>query len=223
MVLVRDIETVEREKGVASTVKVDDFKVQYAEGVEKFIRDNSSLGDAWQRDVARRLYNFQGRDQEGNVLGSSSEMSTAVSMFCPEIQPIKGKQFLNLYKKMGNKNPFGNVYVEFGVALTPEQGSYNINRVQAKALSDQFKLHGIPLEQGLVPDFCQLVLSPDMDSGLVFKLAGDVKKGEVPSIGDYPFGNYIGKNGLFGACVDRSDWNANNENLANSNDNGLMA
>jgi len=38
------MEKVERKKGIASTVKADEFIPQYSEGVEKFLRDNQSMG-----------------------------------------------------------------------------------------------------------------------------------------------------------------------------------
>lgn len=220
MAAIKNIETVPRTKGIASTVKVNDFIPQYTEAVARFLKDNASLGEDWQKNVASKLYNFQGKNDEGDVLGSSTYMGVALATFMPEIPLIGGKQLLELYQQAGDKNPFGGVYIDFGVQLN---GNPQTNKAQAKALLDSFKKYGIKTDNGRVPDFAQLRLVADKDSGLVFTLAEDAQDDKVANVSDLPFGSYVGKNGLFRAYLGwDGHWYAGDGNLADSNGNGRV-
>ena len=213
-------EPVPKVKGTASTFKAADFIPAYTEAVEKFLRDNASLGENWQRDVAKKLYNFQGKNKEGDVLGSSPYMGVAIATFLSEISLIGGKQLLELYEQAGKKNPFGSVYIDFGVNLN---GGTEINKNQAEALLDSFIKYGINMNEGRVPDFAQLRLVADQKSGLVFKLAEGVQDKDVANVSDYPFGSYVGKHGLFSACLDRSGrWYAYGDVLVGSDGDGRV-
>jgi len=211
------MEKVERKKGIASTVKADEFIPQYSEGVEKFLRDNQSMGDGWVQSAGSKLYIFSGKNIEGEVLGSSIDTGVAIATFT-NIPLITGQQLLELYNQEGKKNPFGNVYIDFGVQVN---GSPQINSIQAKLLMDEFNKRGVNIGEGIVPNFTQLRLVADQEVGLAYKLADDVK--EVAPVSAYPFYD-AGRSGLFRAYLNRNgNWNANDDNLANSNDNGRMA
>jgi hypothetical protein len=138
----------------------------------------------------------------------------------PEIPLIGGKQLSELYHQAGDKNPFGRVYIDFGVQLN---GNPETNKTQAKTLLDSFKKYGIKTDNGRVPDFAQLRLVADKDSGLIFTLADGVQDDKVANVSDLPFGSYVGKNGLFGACLNGyGDWFANDDDLAGSNVSGRV-
>jgi len=176
---VKDIEKIEKQRGIASTIKSKDLIPAYAEGVERFSGNN-------QRDV----------------FGSSTDMGVALATFCPEVPLITGQQLLELYSQAGNKNPFGSVYIDFGVQIN---GEPNINSSQAKILLRDFKDKKIKFEQGRVPDFNQLRLVADKDDkevGLAYKLANDISSDDIAHVSAYPFKGGAGKNGLFGACLD---------------------
>jgi len=206
--------------GIVSTVKVDDFILQYNEGVQKFLRDNHlAMGDAWVESVGEKLYNFQGKNDEGDLLGSSTDMGVAIATFCPEIPLIRGKQLLEVYRQAGNRNPFGNVYVDFGVAVI---GSPKTNSVQAQIILDGLKSRGIEVKEGRVLDFAQLRLVANKDYGLAYKIADDVSSDNVSLVSTYPFA-YIGKNGLFRAYLYRNcHWNADFVGFAGSSDDGRV-
>jgi hypothetical protein len=214
-----DMEKVERKLGVASTVKAEDFAQQYSEGVERFLRDNqSAMGDKWVRKVGEKLYNLQGKNKEGDVLGSSTDIGVAIATFT-DIPLITGQQLLGLYKQAGNKNPFGSVYIDFGVHVN---GTPRVNPIQAKLLLADFANRGIKIENGRVPDLAQLRLIADQEAGLDYKLADNVK--DVASISAYPFREgYVGKDGLFRAYLDRDGyWFAFDVDLAYSSDYGRV-
>ena len=212
---IANIEKVERTNGVASTVKADDFIQQYSEGVERFLRDNQSIGDEWVQIAGSKLYNFQGKSKEGDVLGSSIDMGVAIATFT-DIPLITGQQLLKLYNQAGKKNPFGAVYIDFGVQV---EGAPKVNSVQAKILMDDFNRRKIKIENGIVPNFSQLRLIADKDAGLAYKLAEDVT--EVAPVSAYPFYN-VEKNGLFGAYLGRFGWLAYGDYLAFSYDYGRV-
>ena len=213
---IANIEKVERTNGVASTVKADDFIQQYSEGVERFLRDNQSIGDEWVQIAGSKLYNFQGKSKEGDVLGSSIDMGVAIATFT-DIPLITGQQLLKLYNQAGKKNPFGAVYIDFGVQV---EGAPKVNSVQAKILMDDFNRRKIKIENGIVPNFSQLRLIADKDAGLAYKLAEDVT--EVAPVSAYPFYN-VEKNGLFRACLGRNGfWVADVGILAYSSDCGRV-
>lgn len=217
---VKDIEKVERQKGVASTVKADDVVPVYADRVERFLRDNQTMGDEWVEMAAGKLYNFSGKNKEGDLVGSSTDMGVALATFLPEIPLITGQHLLDLYSQAQNKNPFGEVYVDFGVQIN---GSPDVNSLQAKIILDDLKKRGISLENGRVLDFNQLRLIADKDAGLAYKLADDVSSDDTALVSAYPFGNYIGKNGLFRASLYRDgNWYAVVDYLANFVDDGRV-
>lgn len=217
---IKDIEKVERQRGIASTVKVEDFIPGYTESVKKFLRDNqSAMGDNWVKMAGSRLYNLQGKNKEGDVLGSSTDIGVAIATFCPEIPLITGQQLLGMYIQAGNKNPFGNIYIEFGVQAN---GTPKINPVQAKVLLDEFKARGIKVREGRVPDFVQLRLQADKDAGLVYRLVENVSADNVAVVSAYPFQDRIGKDGLFRAYLNRRDWCAGDDALQGSSDNGRV-
>ena len=88
---IKDIEKVERQRGIASTVKAEDFDPRYTEAVRKFLSDNqSTMGNDWVKMAGSRLYNFQGKNKQGDVLGSSTDTGVAIATLCPEIPPITG-------------------------------------------------------------------------------------------------------------------------------------
>ena len=207
-------EKAERTKGIASTVKADDFIQQYSEGVERFLRDNQSIGDKWVQMAGSRLYNFSGKSKDEDILGSSTDMGVAIATL-NDVPLITGQQLLELYNQAGKKNPFGNVYIDFGVQVN---GIPNVNSVQAKRLIDEFKTRGIGVGEGLVPNFAQLRLVADKDAGLAYNLADDVK--EIAPVSAYPFSN-VGKNGLFRACLyGYCYWGAVDDLLAASDGDG---
>ncbi len=211
---VKHIQRVEKQLGTARTVKVDEVIPQYREGVAKFLRDHQSLGDSWIEQTAKLLYHFQGRNAEGDLLGSSLYMLTAMSQFCPEVNLINGKQLLDLYKLKENKNPFGKVYIDFGVQVN---GKPDTNPTQARFLLNNYKQNGIDNKGIVVPHFSQLELVADNKSGLLFKLRNGAKQDDLVLASDFPFGNYVGKNGLFRAVLDGDgDWFAGGDGLAGS-------
>ncbi|MBU0959527.1 MAG: hypothetical protein KKB31_06280 [Nanoarchaeota archaeon] len=214
---IKDVERTERVRGEASFV-TGEFALVYAEKVEKFISDHKkTMGDKWVKSAGSRLYNFQGRSGEGYILGSSTDMGVALATFCPEIPLITGEQLLNLYKQAGNKNPFGIVYIDFGIQIN---GQPNTNREQARILLDDFKKRGIKIGEGRVPNFNQLRLQADKGAGLVYRLADDVK--ETVSVSDYPFRS-VGKNGLFGAYLGTLGiWDAYSNYLDDSDEDGRV-
>ena len=214
---IKDIEKIERQRGIASTVKADDLIPVYAERVEKFLRDNqSSMGDKWVKMAADHLYNFFEKNGEGDVLGSSTDMDVAIATFCPEIPLITGQQLLGLYMQAGNKNPFGNVYIDFGVQVN---GAPEINSAQAKIILNDFKKRGIDVGEGIVPNFNQLKLVAHNDAGLAYRLGENVSKDNFAFVSVYPFGTRIGKDGLFGASLGRvGDWFADVDYLSFSVD-----
>lgn len=215
---IKDVEKIDRIKGTASTVKADDLIPQYTEGVERFLRDNSSLGDEWVKTAGERLYNFQVKNKEGDVIGSSTDMGVAIATFT-DIPLITGQQLLRLYSDEGNKNPFENVYIDFGAQIN---GKPNVNSNQAKILLTDFEKRKISLENGRVPNFSQLKLVADKDAGLAYKLSDDVTSDNVALVSEYPFVN-VGKNGLFGACLNWCGyWGAGVDFLANSYDIGRV-
>jgi len=213
---IADIEKVERKKGIASTVKADDFIGQYSEGVARFLIDNKSMGDGWVQNVGSQLYNFSGKNKEGEVLGSSTDMCVAIATFT-DIPLITGQQLLELYNQARKKNLFGNVYIDFGVQVN---GFPKVNSIQAKLLIDEFKKRRIEVGEGVFPNFEQLRLIADKDAGLAYKLTHDVK--ELAPVSSYPFYN-IGKNGLFRAYFDgNGTWHTSGVTLANSYDCGRL-
>jgi hypothetical protein len=195
---IRDIEKIERVKGVASVVKSDDLIPFYTERVEKFLTDNrSAYGDNWVKGSANNLYCFYGKNSEGDLLGSSTNMGVAIATFCPEIPLITGQQLLGLYIQAGNKNPFGNVYVDFGVQIN---GSPNVNSAKAKILLEDFKKRGIEVKEGRVLNFNQLRLIADSNAGLAYMLTEDVSKDNLALVSEYPFRD-VGVNGLYGVYL----------------------
>lgn len=195
---VQDIEQIKRQRGITSSVKADDLIPSYSEGVERFLRDNQAMGDKWVKTAGERLYRFSGKNEDGDILGSSTDMGVAIATFCPEIPLITGKQILNLYSQAGDKNPFGPVYIDFGVQIN---GKPKVNPTQAKILLDDLKSKEIKLEQGRVLNFNQLRLIADKDAGLAYRLADNVCSDDIALVSAYPFESRVGKNGLFRAYL----------------------
>lgn len=213
---VTNTEKIKRAKGIASTVKADDFIQQYIGEVERFLRDNQSIGDKWVQMAGSKLYNFQGKNKEGDVLGSSTDIGVAIATFT-DVPLITGQQLLELYNQAGEKNPFGNVYIDFGAQVNRAQ---KVNSVQAGILMNEFKIRGINIGEGIVPNFAQLRLVADKDAGLAYKLAEDVK--EVAPVSMYPFYR-VGKDGLFRASLyGYSSWDADGDSLADSYGDGRV-
>jgi len=214
----KKVET-EQQVGVASIVNAQDFIQQYTQGIERFLRDNeTTMGGDWVKNTGKKLYGgFKGVNEEGDLLGSSTDIGVATATFCPNFPQITGQQLLDLYHSAGKKNPFGSVYIDFGVYVN---GTPKINHVQAQALLEDFSKRNINLKDRRVPDFVQLRLVANQESGLAYKLADGVE--DVSSISTYPFIN-IGKNGLFRAYLDRNgDWDADVGDLPDSNGNGRV-
>jgi len=208
-----DIKQVEKVIGVASTVRMEDLVTSYAEGVKRFLRDGEiKFGDGWVRGSASKLYGFN-RNEEGDVIGSSTYMGVAVATFCPEIPLITGRQLKGLYENGGNKNPFGDVFINFGVKI---HGRPEKNTPQAKSLLGEFDKRGIKVGKGRVLDFNQLRLDVNEGGDLVYRLSDDVLENNVANISNYPFIlAFTSKNGLFGACLrDNNRWSADTGNLS---------
>ena len=214
---VKDVEKVEKEKGIASTLKASDFYPEYPGRVARFLRDNQSeMGDEWVKDTARKLYKFT-KDEEDNLLGSSTYMGVAIATLLPQIPLITGQQLLKLYEQNGNKNPFGDVYINFGVNIT---GQPNVNKLQAETLLKDLSARGISTGEGRVINFSQLFLQPHKDAGLVYRLAEDVQNGDISHTSEYPF-TYKGENGLFRAYLNwYGNWYADGDGLGVSDDDG---
>ena len=213
---IKETEKVETIKRIASTVKADDLILGYAEGVQKFLRDNQlAMGDDWVKMAASRLYHFSGKNEQGDILGSSTDMGVAIATFCPKIPLITGQQLLGLYAQAGNKNPFGEVYIDFGAQIN---GLPKENPAQAKILLDDFSNRNIKIEGGRVPNLSQLRLIADQKAGLAYKLREDVSSSNIAVVSALPFCR-TGKNGLFGAYIDwDGGWYALGGGLANSGD-----
>ncbi|MFA5020371.1 MAG: hypothetical protein WC533_04730 [Candidatus Pacearchaeota archaeon] len=194
-----EIQDIKTRVGVASTVRANDLIPVYVEGVKRFLRDNLSMGEEWVKTARGRLYNFSGKSGEGDILGSSADMGVAIATFFPEFPLITGQQLLRLYLKIGNKNPSGHVYIDFGVQIN---GKPRFNQIQAEILLKDFKSRGIDVGEGRVPDFNQLRLVADENCGLAYRLAEDVIAENIVAVSAYPFGTRVGKDGLFGAYLD---------------------
>jgi len=217
---VKDIVKTEINRGTASTVKVEDFVPYYIEGVKKFLRDNQSvMGDEWVKMAGSRLYSFQGKNEDGDILGSSTDVGVAIATFCPEIPLITGQQLLELYKQAGDKNPFGAVYIDFGVVV---EGDPRVNPIQSKSLLNDFRAREIELGAGRVPNFAQLRLIADSEAGLSYKSAEGVSTDNVAVVPAYPFQGRVGKNGLFGAYLSWHGWCGYYVDLPNSSDAGQV-
>jgi hypothetical protein len=211
---IANIEKIERVKGTAYTLKADlHFLNQYCTGVEKFLRDNqSSLGDNWVREAGEKLYSaFKGKNKEGDLLGSSTNTGVAIATFT-DIPLITGQQMFNLYNQAGDRNPFEDVYIDLGIQIN---GNPVVNPVQAKILLDELKRRGVDAKEGRVLDFRQLKLIAHPNAGLAYELAENI--GGVMPVSAYPFGNFVGKHGLFRACLGRlGGWLAGSDDLADS-------
>jgi len=218
---IEDIEKFERKLGKASTIKADDIIPTYVDRVGKFLKDNQgTMGDAWVEDSARKLYIFK-KNSGGDVIQSNIYTGVALATFLPEVPLITGQQLLSLYKQAGNKNPFGDVYIDFGIQIN---GKPEINSGQARILSKDFKSRDIKIEDRKVPNFNQLKLIADKDTGLAYRLTEDASKENIAEVFEYPISNdYIGKNGLFRAYLNRgSDWYADGGGLSFSYDYGRV-
>jgi hypothetical protein len=217
---VKDIVRVEKQRGIASTVKSNDLILAYTGGVERFLRDNQSMGDDWVKLAGERLYRFSGKNTKGDVLGSSTDMGVALATFCPEIPLITGQQLSELYSQAENSNPFGPVYIDFGVQIN---GEPKINPTQAKILSRDFEDRKIKIGEGRVPNFNQLRLVANKDVGVAYKLAGNACSDNIALVSAYPFETRVGKNGLFRAYLDSyGSWCADDDCLPGSADLGRV-
>ncbi len=218
---IKDIIKVEQQRGTASTVKADDLIPAYTEGVQRFLRDNqSAMGDKWVKLAGERLYRFSGKNNQGDVLGSSTDMGVAIATFCPEIPLITGQKLLELYSRAENQNPFGQVYIDFGVQIN---GEPKTNSAQAEILLKDLRDRNIQLEQGRVPNFNQLRLVADKNTGLAYRLADNAHSNNIALVSTYPFKGRVGKNGLFSAYLDRlGDWFADADYLPDSYDYGRV-
>jgi hypothetical protein len=162
---------------------------------------------------------FQERIGGGDITGSSTDMGVAIATFCPKIPLITGQQLLGLYTQAENKNPIGDVYIDFGVQIN---GKPKVNPRQAKILLDDFSQRSIKIEHGRVPNFSQLRLMADQEAALAYKLAEDVSSDNIALDSAFPFYS-IGENGLFSAyLVTSGNWYANDDYLAYSYDNGRV-
>ena len=216
---IEHIEKVERKLGTASTVKADDIIPIYIERIGKFLRDNQGeMGDPWVEDSARKLYIFK-KNSGGDVIQSNIYTGVALATFLPEVPLITGQQLLSLYKQAGNKNPFGDVYIDFGIQIN---GKPETNPVQMKAILDELSSRGIKEKEGII-NFSKLRLKTH-ELGLKYVLSEDFNVEDVEPVSTYPFNkNYIGKNGLFRAYLNwGSDWLARDDDLSDSNGGGRV-
>jgi len=210
MTAVKDVERVERTRGIASTVQSKEIIPIYSEAVQRFLRDNEDLGENWQKMATGYLFDcFKGTDKEGNLVGSNSYAGVAMATLAA-IPLIRGKQLLRMWENAGKGNPFGSVYIDFGVQAN---GKPEANSAQAKILLESLEKYD--LKESVIPDFCQLRLVPDQNAGLVFKIADNVNPNELTPVSAYPFETRVGKDGLFRAYL-VSGWFAVGGNLAAS-------
>lgn len=217
MVKVEDIERTVRSRGIASTLQAAEVVPVYSEAVQRFLRDNKSLGENWQEQVASYLFDgFKGVDDEVNLVGSNSYSCVAMTSLAG-IPLITGKQLLGMWESAGRKNPFGNRYIDFGIQAN---GELKTNSVQAGVLLKGLKNYN--LKEEVLPDFCQLNLFPDQNSGLVFRIADDVEAKDLTPVSAYLFEGRVGKNGLFRAYLYSDLWYAIDDNLASSNVGGRV-
>lgn len=217
-----DQEKIEKKYGTASTILADEFIPPYVEKVEKFLRDNeSSMGDKWVKEIGRILYSFQGKDEEGNLMGSSTTMNVAIATFLPEVPLITGKQLLGIYKRNDSKNPFKR-YIDFGIQI---HGDPKVNSSQTKILLEDLKKANIDVsKEAKFFDFNQLRLITDKNCGLAYKLSEEVTSENVTNFFEFPFKeSLVGKNGLFGCYLDGySVLVAGNSGLFDSDDRGRV-
>ena len=217
---IEDIEKFERKLGTASTVKADDIIPIYIERIGKFLRDNQGeMGDPWVENTAEKLYIFERSEKDGDLVRSNIDAGIALATFLPEFPLIAGQQLLSLYKQAGNKNPFGDVYIDFGIQIN---GKPETNPVQMKAILDELSSRGIKEKEGII-NFSKLRLKTH-ELGLKYVLSEDFNVEDVEPVSIYPFNkNYIGKNGLFRACLyGGSDWDAYDDGLSDSDDVGRV-
>jgi len=207
-------------EGAASTLDAIDFIPQYTEAVSKFLRDHqSSMGNEWVKQTAGKLYKLT-KNNEGTVLGSSSDIGAFIATYT-KIPLITGQQLLSFYEQGENKNPFGNVYIDFGVQIN---GLPKVNKYQAETLLKDLSDREIEIGEGRVPNFSQLRLIADKesDSGLAYRLADNVENSEdVSQTSAYPF-LFVGKDGLFRAYLCRDAWDACVDILSYFSDDGRV-
>jgi hypothetical protein len=214
---IKDVEKIERTLGIASTVQAKDIVPVYSEAVQRFLKDNERLGEDWQRQAAGYLLDcFKGTDNEGNIKGSNIYAGVAIATLT-DIPLIRGRELLRMWETAGRINPFGSVYVDFGVQAN---GMPKVSSAQASVLLQSLKKYN--LKEDVVPDFCQLRLVPDQNSGLVFKIADNVEPSELAPVSQYPFEGRVGRDGLFRACLSSTYWFANGDCLGVSIDDGRV-
>ena len=211
--------------GTAYTYSAESLQA-YAEQVEKFIRDApESLrhNRRWLDTVVTNLTKF-GKNKAGKITGGSPLMNAFFSQRVLKSLPqgrnlITGEQLFRLYKQEDNKNPFRDVYVDFGIAIRPDgKKGYEPNIFVAKQLINDLKERNINTEKGVVPDFYMLDIdySNDCGYGLILKL-NDLTPKEINSVEQIPW-DFKSDNPLALACLDRySDWGSGHEDLEDSN------
>ncbi len=116
-------------------------------------------------------------------------------------------------------------YVDFGIALRGENVSYDSNRTSATNLVSQLMQRGISLGKGRLIPISALTMKEDANSeyGITLGLKDEASEEVMPHLAELKW-NYETNEGIARAYLNRNgDWNSNNDNLANSNDNGRIA
>lgn len=151
--------------------------------------------------------------------------------------------FLQLLFYLLQVQIFYNLLIDFGLNLVSGENGYKVNPVQADILAKDLTQVGINLTNPkLVPySILRCQADPNSPSGLVFKLSEEGKDrakepikltkeekdktaGAILNTNDFNWSFSPSVNGLFRAYLNRNgNWNANDDNLANSNDNGRIA
>jgi hypothetical protein len=136
--------------------------------------------------------------------------------------PLVDLQVLRRVYEENKGTPFPDTYVETGLALIPGEEGYSMNKDLAEILAADFGKKGIEIREGRVPNFSQLRLIPNQETGLAFKLNETAEKDKILNLRDYKW-DYVGKNGLFRAYLNVNGyWNADDDNLADSGNDGRV-
>ena len=211
-------------EGIASTVKDVDVRGAYADAVEKFLEDNSSMGEQWQNKVLDLLLcPIKTPSQKGDLRGSNPYMLTFMQEHFDGLDLITLQRLRQAYEQNKNKTPFPETYIETGLALIPKKEEiFERNSNLASKLYLDFKTRKIELDEGKVPNFAQLRLSPDGENGLIFLLNRTATRDNIPNLKDYKW-DYKGESGLFRAYLSGySNWGVDGDYLEYSGEVGRV-
>ena len=213
-------------KNAISTVKDGDIRLAYVDSVEKFVKDNSNMGERWQHRVLNLLLDsINAPGDDGDLRGSSPYMLTFMSEHIRGLDLVTLQQLREAYKRNGDETPFPGLYVETGLALVPgENGGYDgRNKVLAEILAKDFVSKGLSFDtNGIVPNFAQLSVIPHKKNGLAFILNETATRKNIPILEDYGW-SFMGGGGLFRACLDcDSGWGAYYDGLEYSDEGGRV-